>query len=689
MDIFQKRAIIKTTMIKQKTETELKKTFQKIIREVKAYYPTFEEKERKAITEAYEFAKKAHKGQKRKSGDPYIDHTLQATLILLSIKPDIETIIACLLHDVIEDTPQTAKEIEKKFGKEVRFLCEGVERISKVRLQKNDPHFKYEKFQKLFVAIAEDIRIIFIKLADRIHNLETIQYIPIKKRARILKESFEIYAPVADKLGLFEFKTLIQDYYLEAQNPEIAEQIRNEITLFKKQKHSFFDNAQKEISQIFKNEKFKIKSLSGRQKSLYSVYEKMRRKNLSSALELYDILGFRVFVKTKEECYQALGILHSNFNPMPNRFKDYIAVPKPNGYQSLHTTLLGVAGSHIPIEIQIRTEKMHADAEYGPAAHWAYKKLKKSSFDEDYIKKTQWLPKEVEAQKKKNPEAFFEEMSKNVLDEQIYVFTRSGEMKILPHKATPIDFAYAIHSEIGDSCIGAHVNKNIKPLNYQLKQGDIVEILTKKGRKPNPSWIDFVQTNTAKARIRAHINTIKRKREENFMKEEEKKESIEKQSAEKEYIKNSKKKRIPKEYTLIIGGEKSISSRFAKCCNPKPGKPIIAYHSRGLGAVIHEIECFEVEKLDADRLEEAYFIIQKKIEIISKDRFGLMKDISTAINDRHIFIWDSSIKRKPNNMVVHKLTINVLCENDFIDVRKDLRAINNIISVKEITNTKN
>jgi guanosine-3',5'-bis(diphosphate) 3'-pyrophosphohydrolase len=688
VDFFEKNESIKLAMTEKMQTQDAQKIFQKIIKAIESYYPSFGKTEQNLITQAYEFAKKAHEGQKRKSGDPYITHTLEATLILISIKPDIETIMACLLHDVIGDTEESADGIEKHFGQEVRFLCEGVEKITKIRLQKNDAHLKYERFQKLFVAVAEDIRIIFIKLADRIHNLQTIQYLPPQKRERILKESFEIYAPVADKLGLFEFKTLIQDQYLKQQNPEMAQQIINEIDIFKKQKHSFFENAQKEIFNTFQKEKFSIQRLSGRQKSLYSVYEKMKRKNLTSALELYDILGFRIFVNNKDECYHALGILHSHFNPMPKRFKDYIAVPKANGYQSIHTTLLGIAGSHIPIEIQIRTEKMHEDAEYGPAAHWAYKKLQKSTFDEDYLKKTQWIPKEIEAEKKHDPEAFFQKISKSVLEEQIYVFTRSGEIKILPRESTPIDFAYSIHSEIGDSCIGARINKNIKPLNYTLKQGDIVEILTKKGRKPNPSWLDFVQTNTAKARIRSHINTLKREQAEESLKNEKEIEiGIENQQEtkeEKEFIKNTHKKKIPKQYTLIIGGEKSISSRFAKCCNPEPGKSIIAYHSRGLGAVIHESECHEVEKLDPERLEEAYFVMQKKMEIIAKDRFGLMKDVSTIINDRHVFIWDSSVKRRPNNMVQTKFTVNVLSENDFWDLIKDLRSLMNVISVQEI-----
>lgn len=668
------------TNMKNYTEKDFEKILQEILEEVKSYYPGFGKKEKEIIQKAFEYGRDSHKDQKRASGEPYFIHPLKATQILLSLKPDIETIVACLLHDVIEDTQESAQDIEKMFGKEIRFLCEGVEKITKVRVQKNENNYRYENIQKLFVAVAEDIRIIFIKLADRIHNLQTLHFIPAEKHGRIIRESLEVYAPVADRLGLFEFKTLIEDYCLKNKNPEIYDQIVREINIFKKQRHAFFESAQKEINRVFKQEKFPLQDLDGRQKSITSVYQKMKRKNYSSALDVYDIFGFRILVKSKEDCYKALGVLHSHFNPMPNRFKDYIAVPKPNGYQSLHTTLLGVAGSHIPIEIQIRTVAMHMDAEYGPAAHWAYKKLKNSNFDKEYIEKMAWFPNEIPLDRKQSPENFFQELSKNILEDQIYVFTRTGEIKILPRNATPVDFAYLIHTEIGDSCVGAHINGNIKPLDYKLKQGDIIEILTKKGRKPNPSWIDFIATSTAKNRIKTHINTLKKNQEDDDEKEEKK---VIPPPEVKKYMSTTTRKKIPKQYSVIIGGEESISYRVGKCCNPVAGKNIIAYHTLGSGTVIHDAHCPELQNLDPERFEEAHFVLRKKLKITAKDRFGLMRDFSGIIADRHAFIWDARLVRKPNNMVINTFSIHVVNELDFQELLEDLKKVQNVLTVQE------
>lgn len=670
--------------MKKTKNVQFRRIFRDILKDIEAYYPHFGKEEKDILEKAYSFGLQAHEGQKRASGDCYFVHPLQATHILLSIKPDIETVIACLLHDVIEDTEHSADEIEDIFGKNIRFLCEGVEKIAKVRVQKNESNFRYDNIQKLFLAVADDIRIIFIKLADRIHNLKTLEFIPQEKHERIIRESLEVYAPVADRLGLFEFKTRIHDYALKNKNPRMYEQIRKEISIFKKQRQTFFESAKKEIERVFEAEKFSIQGLSGRQKSIASVYEKMKRKNFSSALEVYDIFGFRVFVRTKEECYKALGVLHSHFNPMPKRFKDYIAVPKPNGYQSLHTTLLGIAGSHFPIEMQIRTVEMHTDAEYGPAAHWAYKKLKNSNFDEEYVKKMSLFPKEIEAKKKHSPERFFEELSKNILEDQIYVFTRSGEIKILPRNATPVDFAYMIHSEVGDSCVGARINGNIKPLDYKLKQGDIVEILTKKGRKPNPSWLDFVRTSTARTRIKSFVNNRKKELTERNDFSNKKEKNNPPDVPKKEYVSTTTQKKVSKNYSIIIGGEESISYRCAKCCDPKPGKDIIAYHTLRNGTVIHETSCTHVETLDPDRIEEALFVIRKKFAITAKDRFGLMRDFAATIADRYAFIWDARLKRKPNGMVVNTFCINIVNEREYQELLEEMRRIHNVLDVTEL-----
>ncbi len=674
-------------MIETMEHTHIKKPsphpdilIQTIIERVRGYYPSFQKSDQLLIEKAYAFAKDAHEGQVRASGSPYIMHSLRATEILLSIKPDLETICGCILHDVIGDTQKTADDIEAVFGGEIRFLCEGVERITQVRITQKENQSEYEKFQQLFVALADDIRIIFIKLADRIHNLKTLHFLPREKWNRILHESQEVYSPVADRLRLFEFKTLIENYCIEILHPEISAKIKQEIHEIKESKHKFFEKAEREIRQVLVDYEIEWKTIMSREKSLESIYKKFKTKNINSVHELSDIFGLRIIVTTKEECYHTLGVLHSEFQPIPKRFKDYIAVPKPNGYQSLHTTLLGVAGNHFPIEVQIRTETMHNDCEYGPAAHWAYKKLKSSSFDNEYLEKTRWISEEVEQERAHDPKKFFEAISKRVLQEQIYVFTRKGDIKILPHDATPIDFAYSIHTDIGDSCVGAKINNHIRPLDYRLKSGDIIEILTKKGRTPNPEWLEFVQTSKAKNKIKAFVN---------MQKKEEKKDLVgvqktrERERERKQFFANSLEPLDNREYSLIIDGEQNISYRIAKCCQAGPKKSIIAYHSRGLGSVIHESGCDEIERLDSKRLVEAYFVIQKKIEVLAKDRFQITNRISQYITNRNISIWETKIKHIQQNIIRLRFTLHVMNDFEFAALIKDLSSIETILSIRE------
>ncbi len=658
----------------------------KILTEVGGYYPNFGVKEEELIKKAFEYAKTAHKNQLRASGAPYFTHPLKATEILLSIKPDIDTIIACLLHDVIEDTEVTGEEVAKNFGPIIRFLCEGVEKVSRVRIKKTDKSHLFESLQKLFVAVAQDIRVIFIKLADRIHNLETLEFLPPEKRERIAKESLEIYAPVADSLGLFDFRVKIEDLALKHLEPEVYKQIKREIKTYKKEKSKFVEKAKKEIEELFGKENFSILQLAGREKNFMSIYKKLKRKNLTSALELYDIFGFRVIVKNKEDCYKALGILHSQWRPMPGRFKDYIAVPKTNGYQSLHTTLLGIASSHTPIEIQIRTAMMHIDAQFGPAAHWAYKKTGHSHFDQAYLQKTQWFPQSIPTEREKSPQQFFKEISENILTDRMFVFTRTGDIKILPRGSTPVDFAYSVHTEIGNTCVGARVNGIIKPLDYQLRQGDVIEILTRTGRHPNPAWLDFVKSSQAKSHIRHYLNKhqdpidslatgfIERKQSPTSPKKKQKK----------EYTSTLIEQKPLKDFSVIIGGEDNLPYRFAKCCNPKPGQDIIAYNSRGLEFIVYEANAKEVQELDPERLYEAHFVLRKKFRITARDRYGLMRDYTSIIFDRGIFIWDARVSRKTPKIAVNTFTVNVTSTKEFHELLERIKKIPNVISVEEV-----
>jgi RelA/SpoT family (p)ppGpp synthetase len=653
-----------------------------ILKEVNKYYPSFDEVTKNKIKKAFAFAKKAHEGQLRFSGKPYFTHPVEATKVLIVIRPDIETILACLLHDVIEDTPVTSEEIENEFGKNVRFLCESVAKISRVQIRGGEKEKQYENLQKLFLAIAKDIRVIFIKLADRIHNLSTLEFVPKNKQNRICRESLEIYAPVADKLGLFEFKLKIEDLSFKYLHPKMYEKINAEILETEDEREKMIKKAKAEIQKVFRKEKFVTINIQGRRKNLNSIYEKMQRKNISSANEIYDLFGIRIVVTEKPDCYQALGILHSYWNPMPGRFKDYISVSKPNGYQSLHTTILGLGRSSIPTEIQIRTKQMDLDAEYGPAAHWAYKKVRHSSFDKDYIKRTSWFPENIPIETQQNPEKFFKKISNAILKNRIYVFTPKGDIKTLPAKSTPIDFAFAIHSQVGESCIGARVNGIIKTLDYQLQGGEVVEIMTQKGRSPNPAWIDFVQSSHAKNRIKQHINT-----QQNLYKKDQKPEkpSVAKKRMRVQNLtgKTTINDESLGKYNIIIGGEEGLSYRLANCCNPRPEQGIFAYNSRGMEFVIHRHNCPSCKDLDPERFLEAHFIIQKKFSISAKDRKGLMNDFSRTISERGIFIWDIKFKRNKNNMVLWTFVVNIPSEREFRILIKDILAIPNVVAIRE------
>ncbi len=662
---------------------EYRKNFRKDLKEilsvVKDYYPDFGIVQKNKITKAFWYAEKAHKAQIRFSGEPYFTHPIAATKILLSIKPDAETICACLLHDVIEDTPITAEEIEKKFGKKIRFLCEGVEKVSKVRIKGKEREF--ESFKKLFIAMAQDIRVIFIKLSDRIHNLSTLEFVREEKRVRIATESLKIYAPVAEKLGLFEFKTKLEDLCFKNMYPERFQDVAKQIWKTGEERKKFTDQAQEEIKELLKKEKIEIIKVTGRPKNIYSVYQKMKRKNFSRVDEIYDLFAIRIIVPERTDCYKVLGLIHSAWKPIPSRFKDYIAVPKANGYRSLHTTILGLGENKLPTEIQIRTERMHLDAEFGPAAHWMYKKVRHSNFDENYIKKTDWFPRNVDMVKNvPTSKEFFMDLSESLSFDRIHVFTPKGDVKDLPINSTPVDFAYAIHSEVGDICIGAKVNGTIKPLNYELKTGDVVDIIKKEGRKPNPLWLNFVKSSHAISRIRNYIN--KTKKEDDVLERFEIKKArvLKKKTVSK--IKKITKGKLPE---VIIGGTSGISYRLSNCCKPLPGEDIVAYNSRGLEFVIHKENCKALNALDSGRFLEAHFSVEHTFVIKANDRVGLLRDYTNIIAEHGINIIGSSFDFNKNKQIsTWSFTVEGSSDRELIEMEEEIKKVSNVIEFKRI-----
>jgi GTP diphosphokinase / guanosine-3',5'-bis(diphosphate) 3'-diphosphatase len=476
----------------------------------------------KLITEAYNFSEKAHSGQKRRSGDDYVQHPIAVAKMLAQMGMREKTIAAGLLHDIAEDTESTLEEIEKKFGKEIADMVDGVTKLGRIKLRGSHEEYFLENLRKMFIAMATDIRVIIIKLADRLHNMQTMEFNPPDKQLRIARETMEIFAPIANRLGMGEMKSQLQDLsfkYLDGENYERVKKLQ-EVNY--KQQEKYVERAIKELGEEIKKEGINIIGIHGRAKSIYSLHLKLKKYDMDIN-RINDLVAVRIIVPEVADCYETLGIVHKKYRPMIGRIKDYISLPKPNGYQSIHTTVFGPDGKIL--EVQIRTPRMHSEAEFGIAAHWIYSENKTKKNWKDYIfKKKPSVPEKEEVVWVKqlrqwqneiglNNEEFMQGLKIDFFKNHIFAFTPMGDIIDLPEEATPIDFAYAIHGEIGNHATGAKVNGNMVPLDYHIRNGDMLEILTSKDRKgPNSDWLKFVKTSLAKSHIRRELkkdNVIK------------------------------------------------------------------------------------------------------------------------------------------------------------------------------------
>ncbi|MBS0394912.1 MAG: bifunctional (p)ppGpp synthetase/guanosine-3',5'-bis(diphosphate) 3'-pyrophosphohydrolase, partial [Proteobacteria bacterium] len=456
------------------------------------------------VQEAYELAAEAHKGQKRLTGEPYITHPVAVAGILADLHLDGQTICAALLHDVIEDTPTAKDDIRERFGAEIAELVDGVSKLDKVQF-KSRKEAQAESFRKMILAMVRDIRVIMVKLADRTHNMRTLGAMPPPKRRRIALETLDIYAPIANRLGIHSIKLELEDLGFRALYPQRYKVIERELKRARGNQKEFLPKIVSSIEQALKRAGL-AGSVESREKHLYSVYQKMRRKGVSLA-EVIDVYGVRVIVDSVDACYRTLGIVHSLYKPMPGRFKDYIAIPRINGYQSLHTTLFGPNG--VPLEVQIRTADMHRLAENGIAAHWQYKAGEDVGTSQ-HERAREWLKGLMQMQEGGNPEEFFESVKVDLFPDKVYVFTPKGDILRLPRGSTCVDFAYAVHSEVGRRCVAAKIDRRLVPLRTELRNGQTVEIITAKGATPNPAWANFVVTAKARASIRGYLKTMKR-----------------------------------------------------------------------------------------------------------------------------------------------------------------------------------
>jgi len=473
-----------------------------LVDQIKIYIPDLDPG---AVVSAFDFAKKMHEGQTRSSGEPYYTHPVEVASILASMKMDIGTIITAILHDTLEDTDATYEQLSKMFGKDIADLVNGVSKLTRIESQTVEGK-QAENFRKLLLAMSEDIRVLIVKLADRLHNMRTLDGISKpEKRRRIALETLEIYSPLAERIGVHKIKEELEDRAFAEIQPEARESIANRLSFLRQEGSSVVDHILDELNGLMSESGIEA-DITGREKTRYSIWKKMQRKNVAFE-QLSDIMAFRIVVDDMSECYHALGVLHSKYPSVPGRFKDYISTPKPNGYRSIHTTVMGPSRQRI--EIQIRTLEMHAEADLGVAAHWAYKDGKMPSLKD--AKKYRWLRELLEIlEQEQRPEDFWENTKLELFQDQVFVFTPKGDLIELPNGATPIDFAYAIHSAVGDKCVGAKVNGRIAPLNSKLGNGDQIEVITAKTQTPSPTWERFVVTGKARSHIRKFIRLQQR-----------------------------------------------------------------------------------------------------------------------------------------------------------------------------------
>jgi len=715
--------------------TVVEQDFSRLKEKAGAYLPP----EKLAVIEAaYQFAAAAHQGQTRRSGEPFLDHPLQTAIILAELQLDTSSLAAALLHDIPEDCGIPLKDIEAKFGAEIAKLVDGTTKLGKVSWQAAGAtagEVQAENLRKMLVAMAEDLRVVFIKLADRLHNMRTLDALPPEKQRLIAKETLEIYSPLAHRLGIWELKWQLEDLAFRYLEPEEYRRIVNLVATRRLQREKFIAQAIDMLKREFDKAGLKA-DISGRPKHIYSIHQKIQRY---AALgkhfdDIHDLLALRVLVGTVPECYYAVGIIHNLWHPLPEEFNDFIANPKPNGYQSLHTIVM--AFGRTPLEVQIRTRDMHYVAEYGVSAHWRYKQGQSS--DIHFEERVGWLRQLIEWHRElTGAEEFLESVKTDIFIDQVFVFTPKGEIKDLPKGSTPIDFAYRVHTELGHRCIGAKVNGKLVPLNYKLKNGDVVEILTtKSARGPSRDWLNqqlgYVHTHQAKERIRQWFR--RQERAENI---EQGRAALDKElkqlgitierselaslfnydnpddflaaigdgsvSIHQIALKLAARQEAPKEAvtgttppkpvapsSVSVLGVNSLATHVARCCHPLPGDKIIGYITRSRGVTIHRQDCYNVLHEDEkDRLipvewGRAEALYPVSIQVRAWDRLGLMRDITTVVAEEKVNISSISLVSNGDHTTTTSLILETQGLAQLSRLLKKIEAVRGVISVSRM-----
>jgi len=688
------------------------------------------------VRKAYEFSARAHQGQLRRSGEPYLQHPIAVAGVLTSLKTDVTAIVAGLLHDTLEDTVATPEELEKEFGKDVVHLVDGVTKIGKITFKSYEEK-QAENFRKMVLSMADDIRVVLIKLADRLHNMRTLEHLSPAKRQAIAQETLEIYAPLANRLGIGWIKNELEDLCLKHLKPDVYEMLRVRVAKRDEDRQQYIQEVIELVNQAMR-ENGLSGQVYGRPKHLYGIYQKMNKQAISFE-EVYDLTALRIVTDSKMSCYALVGVIHSLWRPVPGRFKDYIAIPKSNLYQSLHTTVVGPKGEHV--EFQIRTEDMHRVAEYGIAAHWKYKEQGRIT-DRD-SKAFGWLHQFVEWQRDlTDNRQFMDSVRLDLFHDVVYVFTPKGILKELPKGSTPVDFAFAIHTEVGDHCVGAKVNGKIVPLKHQLESGDTVEILTSPTQTPHKDWLKFVRTSRAKTKIKHWIKVEEQKRSVEIGRRLLESEFRRHGMAPAQMLKSAELLDVAQQAGFdttddlaaavgfghvptaqVIGkltaastpaeerpivqkaatgrsddkgvkvrGARDLLMQLSRCCNPVPGDRILGYITRGRGLTIHAIDCPNLEALDYDRerLVEVEWDSATpsthavKVSVMAVDKTGVLANVSSAIAECHANISRAEIATREDRKAVLDFIIEVSGTQHLDQVLKAIERVDGVITSRRV-----
>jgi GTP pyrophosphokinase len=704
-----------------------------LIEEIPKYQPGAD---LRLLERAYRFSEASHLGQQRASGEPYLSHPLEVATLLVGFKMDVTTVTAGLLHDVLEDTQATKGDLEREFGKEIADLVDGVTKLGKLAFSSREER-QAENFRKMLVAMARDLRVLMIKLADRLHNMRTLDYLPQEKTRKIAQETLDIYAPLAHRLGMAKVKAELEDLALRALRPDAYGDLQRRVAKRRLEREVDINH----VIAILERKLGEVgieAQIRGRPKHFYSIWKKMHDQGREFD-EIYDLTAVRVITNSVRDCYGALGVIHSLWKPVPGRFKDFIAMPKINMYQSLHTTVIGPKGD--PVEIQIRTWEMHRIAEEGIAAHWLYKEKRagKDKLDESLL----WLRQLLETQQDtKDPREFLDTVRVDLFPDEVYVFTPKGDVKALPEGATPIDFAYAVHTQVGEHCVGAKVNGKLVPLRYTLHQGDIVEIVTSPNQHPSRDWLKIVRSSRARAKINQWLKVEERARSielgrEMFEREAKKYrlngaallagDELRKIAADLGfasgddllagigYGKSSVHQLLNKlapgatveaperprptdgrakgDQGVRIRGVDDLLVRFARCCNPVPGDAIVGFITRGRGLTVHARDCLTVAKnvMDRERLINVEWDVaepaKRPVRIavyIGRDRPGLLSEITGAISSRNGNITKAEVTVTEDRRGINNFVIEVSDLGQLQEIMAAIRDVRDVMNVERL-----